>query len=166
MVFFGSPEKYNWEIKGKKEMYIGYNSYKLGGAGVKNDDLIRPGHINPEYPRYELHRVWVLEGTLLESERHIYPRRVLFIDEDTWQPHVVDYYDSHEVLWRTAHRYSKLYWEVPVVADVTEVHHDLISRRYNSTTMMGEKDGPYDYNQPVPSDSFFTPASIRKMGVR
>jgi hypothetical protein len=52
------------------------------------------------------------------------------------------------------------------MAESNEVHHDLISRRYNVVTMMGEYDGPYDYSQPVPGDSFFTPANIRKMGVR
>jgi hypothetical protein len=46
------------------------------------------------------------------------------------------------------------------------VHHDLISRRYNVVTMMGEYDGPYDYSQDKPGESYFTPANVRKLGVR
>jgi hypothetical protein len=165
-MYFGSPEKYNWKLKGKKEMYVGYNAYALGAGGVKNDDIIAVGHINPELPRYELHRVWVIEATLKDGERHIYPRRDLYVDEDSWQVLVHDMYDDKGQLWRTAHRYAKLYWEVPLMAESNEVHHDLISRRYNVVTMMGENPGPYDFTQSPPGESFFTPANVRKMGVR
>ncbi len=165
-MFFGSPEKYNWQLKGKRELYVGYNAYALGAAGIKNDDLLQPGHIDAESPRYELHRVWVVEATLKDGQRHIYPRRELYIDEDTWMILVHDMYDNKGQLWRTAHRYAKLYWDVPVMAESNEVHHDLISRRYNVVTMMGEYDQPFDYSQEKPGESFFTPANIRKMGVR
>jgi hypothetical protein len=165
-MFFGSPEKYSWELKGKKELYVGYNAYALGAAGVKNDEVIQAGHINPELPRYELHRVWVVEATLKDGERHIYPRRTLYFDEDSWNVLVHDMYDDKGQLWRTAHRYAKLYWEAQVMAESNEVHHDLVSRRYNVVTMMGEYSGPYDYSQSKPGESFFTPANVRKMGVR
>ncbi len=165
-MYFGSPQKYQWELKGKKEMYVAYNSYALGAAGVKNDELIQIGHINPEFPRYELHRVWEVEATLKEGQRHIYPRRTLYLDEDSWNVLVHDMYDDKGQLWRSAHRYAKLYWEVPLMAEANEVHHDLISRRYNVVTMMGEHKGPYDYSQDKPGESFFTPANVRKMGVR
>ena len=165
-MYFGSPEKYNWELKGKKELYVGYNAYALGAGGIKNDDIIQKGHINPELPRYELHRVWVVEATLKDGERHIYPRRTLYFDEDSWNVLVHDLYDDKGQLWRTAHRYAKFYWEAQIVAESNEVHHDVISRRYNVVTMMGEYDKPYDYSQPVPGESFFTPANVRKMGVR
>jgi len=165
-MFFGSPEKYEWKLQGKKEMIVGYNAYALGAAGIKNDDVIQRGHINPELPRYELHRVWVVEGTLKEGERHIYSKRTLYLDEDSWNILVHDMYDDKGQLWRSAHRYAKLYWEGPVMAESNEVHHDLISRRYNVVTLMGEYNGPYDYSQPIPGDSYFTPANVRKMGVR
>jgi hypothetical protein len=136
-MWFGSLQKYNWD-----------------------------GHLDPELPRYELHRVWEIEATLKEGERHIYPRRVMYVDEDTWMIHVHDMYDERGALWRTAHLYSKLFWHAKVTAAANEVHHDLISRRYNAVTLMGEYPKTYDFSQPVPGDSFFTPASIRKMGVR
>lgn len=165
-MFFGSTEKYNWELKGKREIYVGYNAYALGAGGIKNDEIIQAGHINPELPRYELHRVWVVEATLKDGERHIYPRRELYFDEDSWMILVHDMYDEKGQLWRTGHRHAKLYWDVPVLAESNEVHHDLISRRYNVVTMMGENPGPYDYTQAVPAESFFTPANLRTMGVR
>lgn len=165
-MFFGSPEKYEWTLKGKKEMYVGYNAYGLSAGGIKNKDLIQPGHINPELPRYELHRMWVVEGILKEGERHVYSRRTMYVDEDSWNVLVHDMYDEKGELWRSAHRHLKLYYEAQVMTEANEIHHDLISRRYNVVTMMGEKKGPFDYSQEPPGESFFTPATIRKMGVR
>jgi hypothetical protein len=165
-MFFGSPEKYDWNLLGKKELLVGYNAYGLGAGGIKNDEVIQPGHINPDLPRYELHRVWAVEGTLKEGERHIYSKRVLYLDEDSWNVLVHDMYDDKGQLWRSAHRHLKLYYDADVMAEANEVHHDLISRRYNVVTMMGENPGPFDYSQPAPGESFFTPANIRKMGVR
>lgn len=165
-LFYGSTEKYNWELKGKREVYVPYNSYALGAAGVKNKDLIQPGHINTELPRFELHRVWEVEATLKGGERHIYPRRTLYVDEDSWAVLIHDMYDDKGTLWRTSHRYAKLYWSHSVLGEATKVHYDLLSRRYNIYTMMGEYDKPYDYSQPIPGEAFFTPANIRKMGVR
>lgn len=165
-MYFGSPEKYNWELKGKKELIVGYNAYAVAAGGIKNDDIIQPGHINPELVRYEKHRVWVVDATLKDGERHIYPHRTLYFDEDSWMVLIHDMYDDKGQIWRSGHRYAKLYWEADVLAEANEVHHDVISRRYNVVTMMGEYDGPFDYSQPKPGDSFFTPANIRKMGVR
>lgn len=165
-MFFGSPEKYDWKLLGKKELLVGYNAYGLGAAGIKNDDVIQPGHINPELPRYELHRVWAVEANIKDGERHIYTKRMLYLDEDSWNVLVHDMYDDKGQLWRTAHRHLKLYYEADVMAEANEVHHDLISRRYNVVTMMGEYPGPFDYSQPPPGEGFFTPANIRKMGVR
>jgi hypothetical protein len=165
-MFFGSLEKYDWELKGKKEMYIGYNSYAVAAKGIRDKDLIKPGHIDAELPRYELHRVWEVEATLKEGERHIYPRRTFYIDEDSWSIHNQDLYDERGQLWRNAQLYSKYYWHPQIVGSANEVHHDLISRRYNVVLMLGEYEKSFDFSKPTPGDSYFTPANIRKMGVR
>ena len=39
-LFNGSPERYNWKLLGKREMYIPANSYKLHGKDVKYADLV------------------------------------------------------------------------------------------------------------------------------
>jgi hypothetical protein len=165
-MFNGSLERYNWELKGKREIYIPYNNYRLAAAGVKNDEIIRPGHINPELPRYELHRVWVVEATLKEGFRHIYPRRVMYLDEDSWAIHIHDMYDEYGQLWRAAHAFTKYAWNSEGIAPSTEVHHDLISRRYSAGPLMGEYPGPLDVSQDPPGDQYFTPSNIRKLGIR
>ena len=59
-MFNGATDRYNWKLIGKQEIYIPYNAYKLIGNSLKYTDVLRPGHLNPEFPRYELHRVWVV----------------------------------------------------------------------------------------------------------
>lgn len=112
-MFNGSPDRYNWELKGKREMYIAYNDYKLHSNNLKYSDILMPGHINPEHVRYEKHRVWVVEATLKEGTRHVYGKRVFFIDEDSWQIHVADLYDNRGDLYRVAVAHGLNYYEVP-----------------------------------------------------
>ncbi len=83
-MFNGAPDRYDWKLVGKREVYVPYNSYRLQDPKLKNKDIITPLHINPDYLRYELHRVWVVEATLRPGERHIYKKRVFYIDEDSW----------------------------------------------------------------------------------
>ena len=83
-MFNGAPDRYDWKLVGKREIYVPYNSYRLQDPKLKYKDIITPLHINPDHLRYELHRVWVVEATLQTGERHIYKKRVFYIDEDSW----------------------------------------------------------------------------------
>lgn len=96
----GSPDRYDWKLIGKKEMYIPYNNYKLQSPNLKYADIIKPGHINQDLTRYELHRVWHVQATLKAGERHIYAKRDMYFDEDTWVLSEVDHYDGRGQLWR------------------------------------------------------------------
>ena len=81
----GAPDRYDWKLVGKKEIYIPYNAYKLANKALKYDkDIIRKNTPNSDLMRYELHRVWEVEGTLKAGSKHIYGKRVFYLDEDTW----------------------------------------------------------------------------------
>ena len=60
-VFNGALDRFDWKLVGKKEMYVPYNGYKLMYAKDLKPALT-PNHVNPDYMRWELHRVWVVEG--------------------------------------------------------------------------------------------------------
>ena len=164
-MYFGAPNKFEWKLVGKKEMIVPYNNYELGLPKYKNRDVLKPGHVNADLTRYEKHRVWVVEATLKDGERHIYPRRTLYVDEDTWMILYHDMYDKKGGLWRTAFNYPKLDWSSKVMT-AAPVHHDLVARRYNAVVLMNEKPKTFDFSKPIPPENFFTPASIRRMGVR
>jgi hypothetical protein len=85
-MFNGATDRYNWKLVGKREMYVPYNSYKLSDPKLRYADILKPGHINQDLARYELHRVWVVEASLKPGTSHIYSKRVFYIDEDSSRP--------------------------------------------------------------------------------
>jgi len=165
-MFNGAPDRYDWKLLGKREIYIPYNSYRLTSAQVKYKDLLQVGHLNPAYTRYELHRVWVVEGTLKSGARHIYSKRTLYLDEDSWQAAVVDQYDGRGELWRVSMAYLKNYYELPTTWSALDVFHDLQARRYHVQNLDNEEANTIDFSQPTADDGYFTPAQLRRRGTR
>jgi hypothetical protein len=140
-MFNGSPALFNWKLLGKRELYIPYNSYRLEAEGLEYEDILHKKHANPALLRYELHRVWVVEGTVRSTTHnrrnpdpakrgHAYSRRVFYIDEDTWQIAVADSYDKDGKLWRTAEGHMMNYYQVPLPWYNMELFYDFKAERY------------------------------------
>lgn len=165
-MFNGSPDRYDWKLVGKREVYIPYNNYKVSSPEVSYRQLLQPGHLNPAYTRHELHRVWVVEGTLKPTARHVYSRRTLYLDEDSWQVVLADQYDGRGELWRVSMAYLKNYYELPAIWSALDVFHDLQARRYHVQNLDNEEPNTLDFGQPVPDISEFTPAALRRRGTR
>ncbi|OGI42459.1 MAG: outer membrane lipoprotein-sorting protein [Candidatus Muproteobacteria bacterium RBG_16_65_31] len=163
-MFNGATDRYEWKLVGKQELYIPYNSYKLTGNALKYKDILRPGHINPEHARYELHRVWVVEATLKQGTSHLYKKRVFYIDEDSWAVAVTDKYDARGELWRVSEQHAINFYDVPMYYGTVEVHHDLQSGRYLAMGLRNEEPVVYQRIKRGPAD--FTPAGLRRLGVR
>ncbi len=159
----GSPDRYDWKLVGKKEMYIPYNNFDLMSTSLKYADIVKPGHLNSDLIRYELHRVWVVEATLKPGQRHIYAKRVFFIDEDTWQMSAVDHYDGRGDLWRVAEGYSVLFYDVKTPWYASNVLYDLLSGRYIAMDLTNEEEKGYDFSIKAKSEDY-TPAALRRSG--
>jgi hypothetical protein len=129
-LFNGPPDRFSWELVGKREMLIPYNAYRLNSSDVSPAEILSQRHIQPDLARYELHRVWVVQGTLKPGEKHIYSRRVFYIDEDSWQISVAESYDKNGKLWRVNEAHAVQFYGVPVLASTLEVFHDLQQQRY------------------------------------
>nr|WP_286948396.1 DUF1329 domain-containing protein [Pseudomonas sp. UBA6718] len=164
-MYNGAPDRYDWKLNGKKEIYIPYNSYKLDSPKLKYADIIKAGHLNPDHTRYELHRVWHVTGTLKAGERHIYAKRDVFIDEDSWQAAVIDHYDGRGALWRVAEAHAQYYYDKQVPWYTVETLHDIISGRYLALGMKNEEKQSYDFNYKAATTDY-TPAALRQAGVR
>jgi hypothetical protein len=78
---YGPQDRFDWKLVGKREVYIPYNTYKLN-FGMTSEQVATPNHPNPEAVRWELHRVWVIEGTPKKGVRHLYSKKVMYVDED------------------------------------------------------------------------------------
>jgi hypothetical protein len=163
-MFNGAPDRYEWKLVGKKEMYMPYNSYKLHQKGVRYDDILKPLHINQDLTRYELHRVWVVDATLKSGTSHVYSRRTFYIDEDSWQVLTVDQYDGRGQMWRVSEAHCINYYDAQTFWSTLEVHTDLIAGRYLAIGL-DNNNKMYDFTlQRSPEE--YTPARLRQQGVR
>ncbi|MCB1104797.1 MAG: DUF1329 domain-containing protein [Cephaloticoccus sp.] len=163
-MYNGAPDRYNWELVGKKEMIVPYNSYKLHSDKVKYDDILTPLHINQDLARYELHRVWVVEATLKPGASHLYARRTFYVDEDSWQILAVDQYDSRGQLWRVSEAHCINYYDALTFWSTLEVHTDLQAGRYLAIGLDNEGK-MYDFSiTRTPAD--YSPDSLRRSGIR
>ncbi len=163
-MFNGAPDRYTWELVGKREMIVPYNSYKLHSDQISPDDILTPLHINQDLARYEKHRVWVVEAKLKEGTSHLYPRRTLYVDEDSWQILAVDQYDSRGELWRVSEAHCINYYDAQTFWSTLEVHTDLIAGRYLAIGL--DNDQPmYDFS--IQRDERdYSPAALRRSGIK
>jgi len=165
-LFNGSPDRYTWELKGKKELYIPYNAYRIVDGKLKYSDIIKPGHVNPDYLRYELHRVWVVDAKLKEGSRHIYARRTFYVDEDTWQIAIVDHYDGRGELWKLREGHTMTHYDQQIPWYAGDVLYDLLSGRYLLSGLDNEMAGNQYHFGIKATEADYTPAALRRSGRR
>ncbi len=163
-MYNGAMDRFDWKLVGKKEMYVPYNAYKAHSDKVKDSDLIKPGHLNQDLLRYELHRVWIVDAKLKAGQRHINNRRTFYLDEDSWQILEIDHYDNQDKLWRYSEAPSVNYYEVPVFWSTIEVHYDLKSGRY-LVQGLDNQEAEYDFSFKTSPDNF-SPQSLRQRGMQ
>lgn len=165
-MFNGSPERYDWTLVGKKEYYIPYNNNHLIQAFSEGDDKVRDiataHHPNPDYERWELHRVWVVEATVKEGKRHVYAKRRFYFDEDSWAIVATDIFDGRGNLWRVGFANLLNAYDLPGTLIRGTWHTDL-------------QNGAYAFNEidikPIKlyegeNHSFYTPSNVRKLSRR
>lgn len=163
-MFSGAPDRYDWKLIGKKELYIPYNSYEIASSDLKYSDILKAGHVNQDLARYELHRVWEIEATLKTGERNIYAKRRFFVDEDSWTIVQSELYDGRGQLWRVGEGHLVHYYQHQVPSFAFEALYDVISGRYIAIGMSNEeKAHEFGYKA---SARDFTPAALRNAGVR
>ena len=162
----GATDRYTWKLVGKKEMFVPYNSYGLHSSKLKYADILKKGHINQELPRYELHRVWVVEANVKPGTTHIYKKRVFYVDEDTWQIVAVDIYDARNSLWRVQESHIIQVYDGGARlthGSVLETVYDLQSGRYLAQALNNEDPQTVEKNFDV---SFFDPSNVSKQATK
>jgi hypothetical protein len=98
-LYSGRPDKYDWKLVGMEEKLVPENNYDYFLAGP--DEVLGKQHLNPALIRWELQRVWHVQGTLKQGERHVYTKRDFYFDSDTWKLALTDNYDYSGKLMRS-----------------------------------------------------------------
>lgn len=78
-LFNGAMDRFAFRLLGKQELFVPYNKYKLNFEQQPSDYVVA-NHLQPDFVRWELHRVWVVEATLKPAKRHVYQRRMFYLD--------------------------------------------------------------------------------------
>jgi len=163
-VFNGAIDRYDWKLVGKKEMYIPYSSYRLT-YHKDAANITKPNHLNPDLVRWELHRVWVVEATLKPGARHIYAKRVFFLDEDSWMAVASDQYDAQGKLFRSSFAFPSYSYDVQAPFADTFAIYDFTSGAYNVSGLFGIHGG-LKYMSELPKESFWSPEALAGAGIR
>jgi hypothetical protein len=141
-LFVGPPDRFDWKLHGKREIFIPYNAYRLHSGDLAPREILQRRHIDPELARYELHRVWVLEAVKKPDAEHLYSRRMFYLDEDSWQIVLAESYDSNGNLWRVNEAHTVNHYEVPALLSTLNAWHDLAARRYTVGGLDNQRNPP------------------------
>ncbi len=160
-----SPKRYDWELAGKKEIFIPYNNYRIEDPSIKYKDLLAKSHVNPEFVRWELHRCWVLKAKLKPGLRHVYGARTMYIDEDSLNPVIADLYDARGQLYRVAMNTSSYDYASQFFQERVCMYHDLTSGAYMADRLSNEVSDRMRYNEGGRSENDYTPQELKRRGV-
>lgn len=156
----GAPDRYEWELLGKQEMLVPYNSYAVHQQGIPYSKILQEKTVNPKLLRYELHRVWVVEANLRIGYSHPYAKRRFYLDEDSWQILAVDLYDEDGALIGLQESHPINYYDSLTFASTLETIYDFKGSRY-FVDGLDNNEPMYDFNVALhPRD--FTPQALRR----
>ncbi|MGB1581173.1 MAG: DUF1329 domain-containing protein, partial [Nevskiales bacterium] len=161
-MYNGGFDKYTWNLHGRKQMLVPYNSFAINSAKLSYKDLLTPRHLNQAHTRYELHRVWVVEAQTRPGEYHKFSRRVFYVDEDAYGILMVDCYDEDGELWRFQEGHSVAHYNVPMTTTSPEVVYDLRDQRYFASVLTNEEDAA-EFNSAKYNEGYFIPARVKML---
>lgn len=163
-MLLGPIDRHDLKLVGKQEMYVPYNNNRAANATV--DELVGPKFLNPDFVRWELHRVWVVEATLKSDKRHVVPKRKYYIDEDTWQILLQDGWDAQGKIWRLNYALTLLAPDIPVLTGLVNWGtYNLQTGAYFHNAASNEQPRQY---APIKRlrKSFFSPGELANLGAR
>lgn len=168
-VFYGSQDRYDYKLVGKKEMYIPYNTFKLHDEKQCGDDKVfTPNHLNPDCVRWELHRVWVVEATLKPGSRHVYPKRTFYWDEDIPAVGMADNYDDAGKIYRVTQTHYYPFYETTGHNTHDFAVHDLTNGSYVRQAYTPAGAGMMEVTPPSEAKEprFYESSTLSRAGVR
>jgi hypothetical protein len=157
----GAPDRFNWTVRGRSEKFIAYNNFRRVLTTYK--DMVGPKHINQDVMRYEKHRVWEVVGSLKPEFRHVYAKRVFYIDEDTKGIVATEIYDGRGQLWRVQELGGGVQYDVPLCGGSGATVYDLVVGRYLMLGLLNEEK-PINFQADHLKPNRYTPANIRRLG--
>ena len=161
--FDGKMDRFDFKLIGKKELYIPYNVYKY--LQMPADDVMAKNHVNPDAMRWELHRVWVVEATRKPGARHVYSKKVFYVDEDSWLASSYVSFDEAGKLYRSSIYPVYQQYDVPMALTHSNIGYDHIRGGWFLGSHPLPGTAGWREVDTIPS-SYFSPDSMAALGVR
>lgn len=153
--FYGALDEYNWNLVGKKEIYIPYNNNKLQFAAFSD---VGPHFFNPDIIRWELHRVWIVDAVVAPRRHNVVARRRFYVDEDAWTVALSDEYDAQGNFWRTSQVFLTCRPDLPGSIIQTwatnNVQNDSFAINLGPKLGVPPSQRQQDYITPIPASEF------------
>jgi hypothetical protein len=163
-LFIGAQDRYHFKLIGKREMYVPFNNNGLMLKPIA--EVVGKGALASTAVRWELHRVWVVEGTLREGKRNVAVKRRLYLHEDTWQAVLSDTWDAQGKLWKTGQAFTMVAGDQPLATTLSYAIFDLLAGGWVYAGAVNDTGGvsykTYDANQL----NAFSPTALASEGVR
>ena len=160
----GRIDRFDWKLVGKKEVFIPYNANRMMQAKA-DADVLDKHHVKPDALRWELHRVWVVDATLRQGQRHQAPKSRYYCDEDTWTCVLGDRWDANGQLWKTLWSQTFVAPDLPGTVVGAFGFNDLLAGTAFVGNLYNSKNAQYPI-KPRLADSVFSPDALAGEGVR
>ncbi len=162
-LFSGRMDRFDFELVGKKEIYVPYNNYRIDHTPVS--EVAGPKFINPDVLRWELHRVWVVKATRKAGKRHVAAERTFYIDEDSWAILSTEGKDDSGKLFRVAFAHIQPNFRGGVMVGTGAGFYDLTKGQYLLTGYSDPETG-YVKIEGKNDDRMYRSESMAGSGVR
>ncbi|MDX9698237.1 MAG: DUF1329 domain-containing protein [Rhodocyclaceae bacterium] len=165
-LFSGKMDRWDMKLVGKQEMYIPYNAFKIAGHQCDRKTAFQDkSYFNPECERWELHRVWVVDATLKDGQRHVHSKRRYYLDEDAYISGIYEAWDQGGSLERLGISHSFPIPERQVSIQSITAFYDFNKAGYFVSQFPDSKESQYLYAEPRP-DREMTADAIQGSGIR
>ncbi|WP_085586562.1 MULTISPECIES: DUF1329 domain-containing protein [unclassified Pseudomonas] len=171
-VFFGTMDRFDWKLVGKQELLVPYNMFGAYDTAAKVEAFAGNDSVAPQARRYELHRVWVVEANVRQGMRHQAPKRLFYIDEDSWNAVMAVDYDKQGQIWKVREGLSTPVYETGTCDVEAQIQYNLVDGRYlfdMTTVGAGKSDIRWlteDNASPRLKRDFFTSDNLRAISER
>ena len=161
--FNGATDRYEWSDLGEATRLTPFNMLKHHEASLAAKVLLGQGSLANRFLRLEPRTVFMVEAHLRPGQRHIYARRMFYIDAQTSTVVMEEAFDTRGGLWRVALHGLGFNPLLGVVQTRVSVYHDLLSGSYFVTGLDPESGPVFDTTR-VARWNDFQPDALRRLG--
>jgi hypothetical protein len=166
-MYLGRLDRFKYELKGKKLMYMPYNNYRLNLIRDPKEAL-GPNHVKSDKVRWELRRVWVVEATGIEGKRHVASKKRYYIDEDTWIIIGYEAWDHSDKLFRIFFAFLGTDYANGAALDYSSalVAYDLTRGQYSVVQSQFVENATFRVGIPRRLEAEVAPSQLGSRGIR